>query len=332
MTIVYHRMYSHRSCKVARPIELWWLFWATTDFSMSALDWVRDHRAHHKYTDTDKDPYNINRGFWYAHIGWLLWQRERPNSDISDLEQDRVLVFQHNYFNALAIFTGWVIPTLLCGYFFNDYRGGFFIAAVLKTVIQHHCIFFINSLAHYWGDGPFNDSISPRENLLCAILTMGEGYHNFHHEFPNDYRNGVHFSAFDPTKWVIALLEKIGLASELKRTPDDLILLSKLQMIMRKVERERKGIFTGKPIEELPFYTKSQVAAMCNKGECLVIEGDLVYDVKEFGALHPGGSNYIKNNNGRDITAAFNGAVYGHSNAARNMLQTLRCGRLLKHA
>jgi len=332
MTTVYHRMYAHRTCTISRPMELWWLFCATTDFCMSAFDWVRDHRAHHKHTDTDKDPYDISKGFWYAHIGWLVWKRERPNSDISDLEKDPVLVFQHEHFNALAFISGWLIPTLVCGYFFNDYRGGFFIASVLKTVALHHSIFCINSLAHYWGDGPFNDSISPRENLICAILTMGEGYHNFHHEFPNDYRNGVHFTAFDPTKWAIAFLEKMGLATDLKRTPEDQIRLSKIQMIQRKVERERQLIFTGKPLEELPFYSKAKVTEMCAKGERLVIEDDTVYDVKIFEAHHPGGSNYIKNNIGKDISHSFHGGVYGHSNAAKNMLQTLRCGRLMKHA
>lgn len=299
---------------------------------MSAHDWVRDHRYHHKYTDTDKDPYNIKKGFWYAHVGWLVWNRDRPNTDISDLEKDPVLVFQHEYFNALALLTGWAIPMFICGYFWGDYHGGFYIAAVLKSVIVHHCVFCINSLAHYCGDTPFNDSISPRENLLCSVLTMGEGYHNFHHEFPNDYRNGVDFTAFDPTKWMIALLEKVGLAWDLKRTPADQIVLSRLQMIQRKVDRAKEGIFTGKPLNELPYYTKAQVADMCSKGEQLVMEGDLVYDVKEFASIHPGSQQLIKNNLGKDITRSFNGGVYAHSNAAKNILQTLRCGKIIKQA
>jgi len=331
MTTVYHRMYSHKACHIARPFELYWLFFATTDFSMSALDWARDHRAHHKYTDTEKDPYDISKGFWYAHVGWLIWNRERPNSDISDLEKDPVLQFQHDYFNALALFSGWFLPTVMCGYFFNDYYGGFFIASVVKTVALHHTIFCINSVAHSFGSGPFNDSITPRENLILAVLTMGEGYHNFHHEFPNDYRNGYHLLAWDPTKWAIALLEKIGMASDLKRTPDEVVRLSQIQMIQRQLAREKEGIFTGKPIEELPFYSKTQVAEMCSKGERLVVEGDLVYDVKGFMPLHPGGSSYLKNNIGKDISSPFNGGIYTHSNAAKNVLQTLRCGRLLKH-
>jgi len=243
ITTGYHRLYAHRTFKVTRPVELFLLFWATTDFSMSAINWVKDHRAHHKYTDTEKDPYNSKRGFWWAHAGWLLWKRERPNTDVRDLEQDLVLVIQHKLFIIWALLFGWVIPTLICGYFWDDFRGGFYIAAVLKTVILHHCIFCINSLAHYSGDAPFNDTTTPRENVLCAVLTLGEGYHNFHHEFPNDYRNGVHFTAFDPTKWFIAALERLGLAHDLKRTKMDHIKLSELQMIQKKVDEQKKPYF-----------------------------------------------------------------------------------------
>jgi len=181
----------------------------------------------------------------------------------------------------------------------------------------------------YCGDAPFNDTSTSKENLLCAILTEGEGYHNFHHEFPNDYRNGVHWSAYDPTKWFIATLEFLGLACDLQRTPEELIKLSRLQMIQRQIDREKKGIYTGKPINELPYYTKEEITELCKeKGEQLVIEGDLVYDVKDFTSKHPGGSKILMNNIGRDITKSFNGGVYPHSNAAKNILQTLRCGRL----
>jgi len=329
MTCGYHRLYAHRTYTlVSRPVELFLLFWATTDFSMSAINWVRDHRAHHKYTDTDKDPYNIKKGFWWAHIGWLCWIRDRPNSDVSDLEKDRVLVIQHNYFIIWAILFGWVLPTWVCGYFWGDYRGGFFIASMLKTSIQHHLIFSINSVAHYVGDTPFNDAISSRENLLCAIATSGEGYHNFHHEFPNDYRAGVHVAAYDPAKWCIASLELLGLATKVKRASKEQIRLCEIQMIQKRIAEERKEIFEGRPIDELPYYTAEEVAELCSKGESLVIEGDLVFDVTSFKKLHPGGSQYVVNNLGKDITKAFNGSVYTHSLAAKNILQTLRCGRL----
>jgi len=93
---------------------------------------------------------------------------------------------------------------------------------------------------------------------------------------------------------------------------------------------KKKVIFLGKPVSELPYYTREQVADLCCKGEQLVIEGDMVFDVHEFAPKHPGGYQYVKNNLGKDITSAYSGAVYAHSNAARNLLQTLRCGRLVE--
>jgi len=327
----YHRLYSHRTFKASRPVELWLLFWATTDFSMSAIDWVTDHRAHHKYSETDLDPYNIKKGFWWAHMGWLFWKREMPKTDVSDLKRDPVLVFQHEHFFELALLSGWVIPTLLCGLLWNDWRGGFFIAAVSKTVALHHIIFCINSAAHTFGDANYNDGITPRDSLLLALFTCGEGYHNFHHEFPNDYRNGFHSSAIDLNKWIIYILEQLGLATSLKRTSPDQVKISRLQMIQRKVERESAGIFVGKPLESLPYYSVEEVQEMVQKkGAMLLLKDDLVYDVKSFIGQHPGGKGYLSSYMGKDIGGPFGGGVYAHSNSAQNILQTLRCGRLFR--
>jgi len=207
----------------------------------------------------------------------------------------------------------------------------FFVAAVLKTVLLHHAIFSINSWAHYWGDVPFNDSITSRDSLPCAIWALGEGYHNFHHEFPNDYRNGVHWTAFDPTKWFIACLETFNLATGVNRASPDQIKLSKLQMLQRKIDQERKSIFLGVPLEQLPYYTQEQITEACQKkGDLLVTMGDLVFNVWAFIDIHPGGKQYLLNYIGKDISKPFSDGVYLHSNAAKNKLQTLRCGRLRK--
>jgi len=242
-----------------------------------------------------------------------------------------VLVFQHEHFFELALLSGWVIPTLLCGLLWNDWRGGFFIAAVSKTVALHHIIFCINSAAHTFGDANYNDGITPRDSLLLALLTCGEGYHNFHHEFPNDYRNGVHSSAIDLNKWIIYILEQLGLATSLQRTSPDQVKISRLQMIQRKVERESAGIFVGKPLESLPYYSVEEVQEMVQKkGAMLLLKDDLVYDVKSFIGQHPGGKGYLSSYMGKDIGGPFGGGVYAHSNSAQNILQTLRCGRLFR--
>lgn len=327
----YHRLYAHRTYSASRPVELFLLFWATTCFSMSAIDWCKDHRAHHKYTDTEKDPYNIKKGFFYAHVGWLLWYRKKlPKSDVKDLKRDPLLRWQHEQFRYLAIVSAWILPLLICGLGWNDWRGGFYIACVFKTVLLHHAIFSINSWAHYWGETTYNEDITPRDSLACAIWTLGEGYHNFHHEFPNDYRNGVHLTAFDPTKWFIASCEYFGQTFNVKRVSSEQIKLCKLQMIQRKVELEKSRIFTGVPVHLLPVYTPEQVRQRNEEGgTCLLTLGDMVYDASDFAHSHPGGAQYISAYAGKDIRAAFTGAVYAHSGAANNLLQTLRCGRLV---
>lgn len=84
-----------------------------------------------RYTDTDKDPYTIKKGFWYAHLGWLLWQREPPKSDIRDLQRDPVMRFQDEYYAPLALFQGLILPTAIAGMFWGDWMGGFLIAGTL---------------------------------------------------------------------------------------------------------------------------------------------------------------------------------------------------------
>lgn len=167
---------------------------------MSVFEWCKDHRAHHRFTDTDKDPYNIKKGFWWAHMGWLLYYRkEEPQSDISDLQAQWHLRFQDKYFlpyenqymltfaylvRRLAFFLGFGVPMLIAGYFWDDWKGGLLIGGVLSKVIALHCTFCINSLAHYIGEATYSDQRTPRDSFIAALVTFGEGYHNFHHEFP----------------------------------------------------------------------------------------------------------------------------------------------------
>lgn len=100
ITAGYHRLWSHRSFDAKWPLKIVLLFMGTTAFEMSVFDWCADHRAHHRYTDTDKDPYNVKKGFWWAHMGWLMFKREGEAvpADISDLQRDPLLRFQHKYF------------------------------------------------------------------------------------------------------------------------------------------------------------------------------------------------------------------------------------------
>lgn len=175
----YHRLFSHRTFKATWPMRLALLVMGTSAFEGSCLWWCSDHRTHHRYTDTPRDPYNAKNGFWYSHIGWLLTEPPESHrskglsrfSDIRDLEKDPVLRFQHRFYAPLALLTGLVAPTIVAGYFFLDWRGGFFIAAFAKAVALQHSTFFINSLAQYVLSLRLSLSLSPRSRSLMRYKT-----------------------------------------------------------------------------------------------------------------------------------------------------------------
>ncbi|KAM9974377.1 hypothetical protein ACTFIW_007829 [Dictyostelium discoideum] len=329
ITAGYHRLFSHRSYRASLPVRIVLMLMGTSTFEGSVFEWCQDHRAHHRFTDTDKDPYNVKKGLFYSHMGWMLFKRIPGDADISDLKADPVLRFQHKYFIPLAFSLGWFLPMFICGFGWNDWKGGFFIAGVASKVLMMQCTFCINSLAHYLGEATYTDQRSPRDSFITSLVTFGEGYHNFHHEFPYDYRNGIHMSAYDPGKWLINFLSWFGFAYELKRFPSELFAKGKIQMQEKTIKRLRDQLYWGKPLDQLPRFTRAQVKEKCQKEkkQLLIIE-DVIYDMSEFAEKHPGGKQYIDDYIGKDATKAFNGLVYNHSFAARNYLDLYRVALL----
>jgi stearoyl-CoA desaturase (Delta-9 desaturase) len=194
----------------------------------SALNWVNNHRIHHSRVDRDGDPYNIKRGFLWAHIGWVLYRAPVPElKRVRDLQTDRLVMWQHQHYVPLAIGMGAVLPMAI-GALWGDPMGALLIAGFLRLVAQYHATFATNSVAHCLGARPYDRSTSARDNFFTALFTFGEGYHNFHHRFENDYRNGVRPWHFDPTKWLIFALWCVGAASDLRRAPPDRIAEARL--------------------------------------------------------------------------------------------------------
>jgi len=193
-------------------------------------------------------------------------------------------------------------------------------------VFLMHATFCINSLAHYWGDGNFSDQRSPRDSYLVSLITFGEGYHNFHHEFPYDYRNGVKYHYYDPGKWLISLCSWVGLAYNLKRFPENEIRKGEFQMALKEVEKRRSSIKWGPAADSLPEYSVEDVKDAVQTGASLVIINGFVHDVAEFLHVHPGGAKMIQTYLGADATSAFNGGVYKHSFSANNLLSMMRVG------
>jgi len=262
-------------------------------------------------------------------MGWLLVKREEPVvADISDLKKDSALHFQHNYYGILAILQGMVLPMVIAGCFWGDWMGGLLIAGVASRVLISHATFCVNSLAHYYGDFTYSDQRSPKDSWLVGLVTFGEGYHNFHHEFPYDYRNGAHYKAFDPTKWIIWTLSWVGLTYDLMLFSTETITKGKLQMKEKELARQMAALHWGPPEDTLPVYTMEQVAEYGKNGEMLMVCEGYVHDVRAFMHEHPAGAGILKAYLNKDITKQFNGSVYNHSNAARNILRTLRVAKL----
>ncbi len=227
VTAGYHRCFSHRAFKAHPVVEWLTLFFGAMTVENSVLCWAHDHRLHHAHVDTDKDPYSINKGFWYAHFLWILCKTNtRDFQVVNDLKRNPRVAFQHKHYLLLSMLSNAFVWTTV-GLLTNDFVGAFFIAVLLRVFTTHHLTWFINSLAHTWGDRPFCQEQTAVNNFIISVLTFGEGYHNYHHVFAKDYRNGVRWYHFDPTKWTIWFLEKIGLASDLHRI-DKLSIKSKM--------------------------------------------------------------------------------------------------------
>ena len=214
----YHRLFAH-PCYRANPLlRAVLLFFGAGAFQNSALKWSSDHRSHHSKTDTDRDPYNIRRGFWWAHILWIFYEDDEEVKGVKDLAADPLIRFQHRHYVWLGIVSGMLLPGAL-GFLWGDPIGALLVAGFLRLAVQWHATFAVNSVAHTLGSQPYCSKGSARDSWVTALVTLGEGYHNFHHRFQLDYRNGVRWFHLDPTKWAIWSLSKVGLTRELRRTP-----------------------------------------------------------------------------------------------------------------
>ena len=227
ITLGYHRLFSHLAFRAKWPVRFLVLLFGAGAFENSALMWASEHRRHHKHVDHDEDPYDITKGFFHAHIGWLLFKLlpKPPFDNVADLKKDPLVMWQHRHVHLLAVLVSLILPATLGGLWngWSGALGGLLISGVAKIVLLQHCTFFINSACHTIGQQPYSTRCSARDSLLMALLTFGEGYHNYHHEFQHDYRNGVKRWQFDPTKWTIWLLSKLGLTGGLRRAPNEII-------------------------------------------------------------------------------------------------------------
>ncbi|KAI9105449.1 hypothetical protein DFS34DRAFT_599422 [Phlyctochytrium arcticum] len=323
ITLGYHRLFSHRSYRAHWAVRVIYGFLGSIAFQGSIRWWVLRHRLHHQFTDTDQDPYAAKNGFFFSHIGWIFQLREYRDMnkvDKTDLNEDWVVRWQHKLYVPMSFFNCYFLPAIVAHYGWNDGFAAMFWCGFVARVTIWHVTFSINSFAHWIGDQEFASTVSARGGLILAIFTHGEGYHNFHHEFPMDYRNGHNKFDWDPTKWIIYGLSKIGLTSHLNKTPEDCILKARVAVLESLI---------SPPTERLPLkpMTRGEVkAAVQKQGKEWIIIEDFVHDVSEFKSKHPGGEGWLRKWYGLDATKMFNGGACLHTASARRLTEDYRIG------
>ncbi|KAF8376274.1 fat-6 [Pristionchus pacificus] len=225
-----HRLWSHRSFKATLPARIILCIMCTLAHQNDVIEWARDHRCHHKWTDTEADPHNSRRGFFYSHVGWLLTRKSEKlkemgaKIDISDLWNDPVLAFQRRHYLPLATLVCFILPTFIPTYFWGETPlVAFYVAGVFRYIFTLNSTFLINSAAHMFGYKPYDSSITPVESVWTNIQAAGEGGHNFHHTFPQDYR-ASEFGYM--TNWTRAMLDGmayLGMVYDRKTVSIDVI-------------------------------------------------------------------------------------------------------------
>lgn len=225
-----HRLWAHRSYKAKWPLRVILIMMDSLAFQNDIHEWVRDHRVHHKFTETDADPHNALRGFFFSHMGWLL-VRKHPEVrekgrlvDMSDIESDPVVMFQKRHYIFMMVFFCFFLPTIGPWMMWGEtLLTAFYVTAVLRYTVTLHSTWLVNSAAHLWGMKPYDKNINPSESMLAAFASCGEGWHNYHHTFPWDYAAGEFGYKLNITTVFIDFFAWFGLAYDRKVVPRDVV-------------------------------------------------------------------------------------------------------------
>ncbi|XP_050508831.1 (11Z)-hexadec-11-enoyl-CoA conjugase-like isoform X1 [Diabrotica virgifera virgifera] len=245
-----HRLWSHKAYKAKLPLRIFLMLMQTSTLQNNIYIWARDHRLHHKYTDTDADPHNSNRGFFFSHVGWLLMKKhpevkhKGKTIDMSDVAADPVVKFQKKYYLPLALFLGLIVPTVFSRYILGESLIDSCLNTLMKNIFLLNATWSVNSVAHIWGWKPYDRTIKPAENPTVSILTWGEGWHNYHHTFPWDYKAAeLGNYRMNPSTGFLDLMAYLGQAYDLKTASPE--------MVRKRIARTGDGLYNhGKvPLE-----------------------------------------------------------------------------------
>ncbi len=214
ITVGYHRLISHRSFHCPDAVRIAFLVFGAWAMENSAFKWCSDHVRHHAKVDHDEDPYNAKRGFWHSHILWIFHKTPGANAKYEAIFlKDKWVMWQYRNYLPIVL-SGFLLPAVI-GYLHRGWIGaisGLLLGGMARAFLVLNSTFCINSICHLWGTQPHSTVNSSRDSWWVSLVTFGEGYHNYHHSYPRDYRNGPLWYNFDPSKWLIYTLFLLRLA------------------------------------------------------------------------------------------------------------------------
>ncbi|KAH1021468.1 hypothetical protein HUJ04_010977 [Dendroctonus ponderosae] len=225
-----HRLWAHRSYTAKLPLRIFLMLAQSAALQNDIHEWARDHRVHHKFTDSDADPHNAKRGFFFSHVGWLMCKKhpdvftKGKTVDMSDVLNDPVVRFQRKYYLPLILLMNLTVPTYVTYCWIGEDFWTSVIVTFGRYVLSLNGTWLVNSAAHIWGMKPYDQNIKPTENKFVAAVAFGEGWHNYHHVFPWDYKAAeLGNYKWNFTTCFLDFMAKIGWATDLKTTSEEII-------------------------------------------------------------------------------------------------------------
>jgi stearoyl-CoA desaturase (delta-9 desaturase) len=228
VTAFYHRYLSHKAYATSRPAQFVFALLGNTAAQRGPLWWAAHHRQHHGKADKEGDPHSPHaHSLYWSHMGWITARENfttklRLVPDLARYPELRFLdrfdglvpiAFAAGLFGLGSALKAWAPglgtsgPQLLVW--------GFFVS----TVILFHVTCMVNSVAHLFGTRRYETRDQSRNNLLVALLAMGEGWHNNHHHYPNSARNGFRWWEVDVTWYALKAMSWLGIVWDLKPVP-----------------------------------------------------------------------------------------------------------------
>jgi stearoyl-CoA desaturase (Delta-9 desaturase) len=236
VTVGYHRLLTHRSFKTSAPLRALFAALGSAAIEGPVIEWVANHRKHHRFSDQPGDPHSPHvdhaqgwrgaiSGLLHAHVGWIFGGETMASEEhyAKDLLADPVVRFVDRTF-PVWVLAGLAFPFAL-GFALTDSLGGALTGLLwggaVRIFFLHHATFSINSLCHFFGRRRFQTGDESRNLLWLSLPTLGEAWHNNHHAFPTSARHGLRWWQLDPSAWLIAALERLGLVWDVVRvTPE----------------------------------------------------------------------------------------------------------------